>query len=261
MSEVEVRVVSDRKERLLLELGQVVIGSGFTLLRQRMNDSAEGVVLTLIIRGPDARLLDLEERLATHHLVQSFEASVREAGGTAPVAEPAPTSSGVNGHARQPSRDRPASSQPGADRARLEIILPMLAQDYPQILPRLIQFEQEVAAGNRDTTMRYAGSRVGAWVYKRDFALGARLGLRDSVRHIALPAVRQLIAAELDGENLRLKASPFCGSVQAHGRSCHFFRGFFEGLLNESRSERLVAVEEAVCRSSGASFCTFIFRD
>src|SRR5688500_8901841 len=57
MVDMEFRVTSDRREGLLLALGQVVIASGFGLVRQRMLTTAEGVVLTLVVRGPEDRLL------------------------------------------------------------------------------------------------------------------------------------------------------------------------------------------------------------
>jgi glycine cleavage system regulatory protein len=74
MVDVELRVLSDRREGLLLTLGQLVIACGYTLLRQRMLNTAEGVVLTMVVRGPREDRLELEERLATHFLVQRFEA-------------------------------------------------------------------------------------------------------------------------------------------------------------------------------------------
>ena len=78
MADIEFRVVSDRREGLLLELGRLVIASGFTLQRQRMARTDEGVVLTMVVRGPEANLLNLEDRLGSHPLVQSFEAGTPE---------------------------------------------------------------------------------------------------------------------------------------------------------------------------------------
>lgn len=66
MVDIQFRVVSDRRDGLLLALGQTVIAAGFNLLRQRMVNSEEGVVLTMVVRGPESGLLQLEERLGTH---------------------------------------------------------------------------------------------------------------------------------------------------------------------------------------------------
>jgi predicted hydrocarbon binding protein len=264
--EVQIRVVADRKEGLLLELGQLVMAKGFTLLRQRLGETTEGAALALTIRGPESGMLELEEHLANHPRVRSYESMAREVGlaPTNPIASPssrvaapahgAPAPTAVRAHAAT------ASAKGPFDRSRLEVLLPQLAADYPQILPRLVLLEREIPEDEQDSVMRYIGGRVGAWVYKRDFALGARLGLHDAVRHIALPAIRQLLPSEMDEENLRVKSSPFCGNGR-RGRTCHFFRGFFEGLINTSRSDHPVTVEEAICRNSGSSHCTFAFHD
>lgn len=279
--EIQIRVVADQKEGLLLELGQVVVACGFTLVRQRMAESHEGVSLNFAVRGPETAALELEDRLATHRRVRSYESSIQEL--AAPAAKPAPAAlrspmpgrslppspyqmspvpaAHLNGHAVEIGiRASAAVPRPSYDRSRLEILLPKIAADYPQVLPRLVLLEQEIPPEEHDGVLRYVGTRVGTWVYKRDFALGARLGLNDAVRHIALPAVRQLLPADLDDEGLRIKASPFCGNGQ-YGRTCHFFRGFFEGLLNTSRADKPANVEEAHCRNSGASYCVFTFSD
>ena len=278
--EVQVRVVADQKEGLLYELGQIVMACGFTIARQRMSESNEGVSLNFAARGPESSMLELEDRLATHRRVRSYESMMHEVAAPAapkPVAPPRAATyySLAPGHAPPPRvsspdaagngpamefDERAAPPRPGYDRSRLEILLPKLAVDYPQILPHLVLLEQEVPAEEHNSVLRYVGNRVGAWVYKRDFSLGARLGLNDAVRHIALPAVRQLLPAEITDEGLRVKASPFCGNGQ-QGRTCHFFRGFFEGLINTSRADAPATVDETHCRNSGASYCVFVFNE
>lgn len=281
--EVQVRVVADQKEGLLYELGQIVMACGFSMARQRMAESNEGVSLNFAARGPESSMLELEDRLATHRRVRSYESMMHEV--AAPAAAPRPPAprvaahyaptpnyaaphsarghqpeTPINGYATEFGERAAAPPRPSYDRSRLEVLLPKLAADYPQILPRLVLLEQEIPAEEQDSVLRYVGTRVGAWVYKRDFSLGAKLGLHDAVRHIALPAVRQLLPADLDGEGLHIKASPFCGNGQ-HGRTCHFFRGFFEGLINTPRADAPVNVEESHCRNSGASNCVFVFNE
>ena len=73
MIELEVQVLSDRREGLLVELGRVVVANGYTLLRQRLSQDSRGTWLTMIIRGPAERQLALEEELATHSRVLSFD--------------------------------------------------------------------------------------------------------------------------------------------------------------------------------------------
>lgn len=265
MVDVEFRVVSERRDGLLLALGQVVIANGFTLLRQRMLNSDEGVVLVMVVRGPADQLLVLEEKLGTHHLVQSFEASPYE-GASAPPAPVARANGNGNGHAAAPPLPPsapPLAAAPAAtstapiDMQRVETLLPQLARNYPNILLQLVALERELPPAQREATLRYIGQRVGAWVYKRDFALGGQLPLADSVRRIALPAMRQLVQAELQDDVLRVRNSPFCHRGE-HGECCHFLRGMLGGLL-EGQHEGHVRVVESQCRNTGAETCRFEF--
>ncbi|ALN83005.1 V4R domain-containing protein [Lysobacter antibioticus] len=264
MVDVEFRVVSDRRDGLLLALGQVVIANGFTLLRQRMLNSEEGVVLSMVVRGPGESLLMLEERLGTHHLVQSFEASPYEGGSTAPAPTPVPRN---NGSASAPTSVPPSaapapaaspSSAPPIDTQRVETLLPQLARNYPNILLQLVALERELPPAQREATLRYIGQRVGAWVYKRDFALGGQLPLADSVRRIALPAMRQLVQAELHDDILKIRNSPFCHRGDS-GECCHFLRGMLGGLLEGQHGADGVRVIESQCRNTGAEACRFEF--
>lgn len=269
MVDVEFRVVSGRRDGLLLALGQVVIANGFTLLRQRMLNSDDGVVLTMVVRGPAEGLLMLEERIGTHHLVQSFEAMPLDtaaqfttaaaprvaSAAVTPIRQAAPTAS-----APAPAA-APAYSAPVAvpvDTQRVEVLLPQLARNYPNILLQLVALERELPPAQRESTLRYIGQRVGAWVYKRDYALGGHLPLADSVRRIALPAIRQLLQAELQDETLRIKNSPFVHRGET-GPCCHFLRGMLGGLLEGPHGSDGVHVTETHCRNTGADACCFDF--
>lgn len=256
MADIEFRVVSDRREGLLLELGRLIVASGFTLQRQRMMRSDEGVVLTMVVRGPEQNLLALEDRLGSHPIVQSFEAtSVDATAAAAPAPAPEPP------RPRTLLSDaRPETPAAAPDPGRVEALLGALAREYPDVFTRVLAFEHEVAPAHREASMRYAGTRLGAWIYKRDFTLGARLNLTDSVKHIALPAMRQLLrGTELDGDTLRIKNSPFAGIGLHRGASCHFLRGCLEGLLNEPGHLGRPRVLETSCRNTGADACVFTF--
>jgi predicted hydrocarbon binding protein len=261
MAELEVRVVSERREGLLVELGRVVMEYGHVLIRQRLVQDAQGACLTLVLRGPDDRQLALEEALGTHPRVLSFESmrpQFAEAVAPAPSVVPAP----VPLQATAPtSIPRPAAVQEsvpitaGADVARVERMLPSLAKDYPRIFPWLINLDYAVAPEARDASLYLAGRRTGAWVYKRDFALGAKLALGDAIRRIALPALRGLVTVEHHDNQLHVRGCPLCQPGGASGG--RFFCGFIEGLLSESVDSRTVFVRESSCHSLGASMCVF----
>jgi predicted hydrocarbon binding protein len=267
MIDVEFRIFSDHREGLLLQLGRVVTAAGYTLLRPRMLRVDQGVVLTVMARGPEANLLVLQDRLGSHPMVQSFEAGAPGASLAAPAADSAPpprSHAQVNGHAHAatpPTNGLAASSGNAmADKNQIESLLGTLASEYPDVLSRVVAFERVLAPGQREPTLRYIGTRLGAWIYKRDFALGARLPLHDSVKNIALPAMRRLLkSTELHGDVLRISDSPFCGLGLQRGASCHFLSGCFEGLLNEPGHLGRLRAEETTCRNIGAELCTFAF--
>lgn len=243
MVDVEFRVVADRREGLLLALGQTVIAHGFTLLRQRVVGAAEGVVLTMLVRGPDPHLPPLRESIGTHPLVRSFE--------TAQADHATPT-----GPVRPPATAAPSAA--AIDSHRVEALLPQLARDYPNLFIPLLALEHDLPAEQRGPTLHYIGQRVGAWVYKRDFALGGHLDLADSVRHIALPALRQIVQAEVHDDALLVRNSPFCHRGQA-GACCHFLRGMLDGLLGAPHGTVGLQVREHQCRNVGADVCHFHF--
>lgn len=263
MADIELRVVSDHKDGLLIALGEVLVANRFTLLRQRRTNTDNGVVMVLVVQGPEANLLQLEEQLGTHWMVKSFEAGPYDPdAGLAPLAAPSVAAVlGAQASAASPSAPPADPEHNGAaDRKRIEALLPQVARDYPQIFGLVMGLERSLAPSQREAAMRYVGTRVGAWVFKRDFALGAPLPLSGSIKHIALPALRQLLPVEQDGDALATSGSPFC-AVERHvsAPQCHFLRGFLEGLLNESGNLGTVRVSEVSCRANGAGACKFVF--
>src|SRR5690606_24262328 len=87
--EVELQVVSSHKDGLLMSLGEVLLANGFMLLRHRRTNTATGVVMTLVAKGPEANLLRLEEGIGAHPMVQSFEAGRHDPNAkAAPLAAP-----------------------------------------------------------------------------------------------------------------------------------------------------------------------------
>lgn len=262
MAEIELKIVSDHRDGLLIALGEVLVANRFLLLRHRRMNTDAGVLMSLVVQGPEANLLSLEEQLGTHWMVKSLEAGPYDPNAAAPLTPPAPVA-GVP----LPSMPAPPvqtqvgsnGSSGGADKKRIEALLPQVARDYPQIFGAVMGLERNMEPSQREASMRYVGARVGAWVYKRDFALGARLPLSDSIKHIALPAMRQLLPTELEGETLSTGSSPFCAAERSTAPQCHFLRGFLEGSLNECGYLGMVRVSEIACRANGSDSCKFVF--
>lgn len=254
MIELEMQILSDRREGLLVELGRLVVSNGFSLIRQRLAQDSRGAWLTLFVRGPAERQLVLEEALATHSRVLSFEAALVGEGVGAATIQAAPMS------AMSPPIATPAAAPPVAavsaalpDVRQVENVLPQMAHDYPRIFPWLVTLENAVSDAAREPSLLLAGRRTGAWVYKRDYALGAKLPLVDAVKRIALPALRSLATIEQHGDQLHIRNSAICSP---RGRSgCKFFSGYLEGLLGEAMTSGTVFVRNLHCRSHGAADC------
>lgn len=260
MADLEVRVVSERREGLLVELGRVVTEYGHVLVRQRLVQEAQGACLTLLLRGPDERQLALEEALGTHPRVLSFESmrpQLVDAGAATVAPEPGVVRAPVPAADARVVAPAPDSAPvtAGADVARVERMLPNIAKDYPRIFPWLINLDYAVAPEARDASLYLAGRRTGVWVYKRDFALGAKLTLSDAIRRIALPALRVLVTVEHHDNQLHVRGCPLCQPGNASGG--RFVSGFIEGLLVESVERRAVFVRETSCHSQGAAMCVF----
>lgn len=245
MIELEIQILSDRREGLLVELGRVVVASGFTLLRQRVYQDNHGAWLVMVVRGEAERQLGLEEVLATHNRVLSFEASLLAPGatqaGAAPSAQRVPNGTVPNGAVLPQMQVEP-------DMQKVESVLPQLARDYPKIFPWLLALEHEVAAEAREASLLLAGRRTGIWVYKRDYEMGGKLGLAEALKRIASPALRTLVSVDVRDRHVHIQDCPLCPPGGHSG--CKFFKGFLEGMLGASSAPQTVFVRNLHCRSS-----------
>ncbi|HTV84865.1 MAG TPA: hypothetical protein VME63_05640 [Dyella sp.] len=80
MIELEIQALSQSREGLLVDVGRTVVASGFTLQRQRLVQDPNGVLLTLVVRGPERKQRALEAALDAHERIISFNAAPFEDG-------------------------------------------------------------------------------------------------------------------------------------------------------------------------------------
>jgi hypothetical protein len=122
MIELEIQTLSQTREGLLIDVGRIVVASGFTVQRQRMLQDPNGVLLTLVVRGPARKQRALETALGEHERIISFNAAVFEDGPPKPhfaatrkvtsgyVAPPAPVVEAEPAAAPAPARAVPPAA-------------------------------------------------------------------------------------------------------------------------------------------------------
>ncbi|GLQ52116.1 hypothetical protein ACFFJT_18600 [Dyella flava] len=80
MIELEVQALSAAREGLVIDIGRSVVASGFVLHRQRLVQDPNGVLVTLVVRGPARKQRALETALEANERIISFEVSPFEDG-------------------------------------------------------------------------------------------------------------------------------------------------------------------------------------
>ncbi|GLQ88926.1 4-vinyl reductase [Dyella flagellata] len=250
MIELEIQVLSDRREGLVMELGQVINANRYALLRQRLTQDGHGAWLSMVVRGPSEQRFALEEMLGTHHRVLSFEAALcKEA--TAISVTALKVASPVFATEPRLVVEPPAGAP---DIAQVEQILPRLAQDFPRIYPWLVALKSKVASPARDPSLFLAGRRAGLWIYRRDYAQDSCLSLGEAIKRVAVPALRQIAQIEQHGVHVHVLDCPLCESEGGSG--CRFYGGYLEGLLGAAVAGKKARVRHLSCRSTGAAHCS-----
>ena len=337
MIELEIQALSERREGLLMEVGRLVLASGFSLQRQRLVQDPHGILLTMVVRGPPRKKRALAAALDAHERIISFElepvtegeerahfaasrapsayvppvlpvappapeaapptAPTRPAAATAPAvpafdevapvrlvtptAAPAPPPAVAARPTPEPDLEfilpppapAPVAPAPAVvaeapfvelvplepDQEAIDKLLPKLATEYPQIMPRLQQLDRAVAEAAREPTLALAGRRTGAWLAQREPTAGGRLDLEQAIAQRGVPALRALVEVEQDGSQLHIRHSPLCGEPGHSG--CIFFSGFLEGLLAPVLDRRELSIFAVCCRSYGADDCVLALPD
>ncbi len=145
MIELEIQGLSENREGLLIEVGRLVLASGFTLQRQRLVQDPHGILLTMVVRGPFlkkwalAAALDACERFISVKVARSvggepkphFAASPKRVAPAIPVAVPAPIAAVVS----SPPEDHATFAEPVATSAMTT------APESPQESPAEPEFE------------------------------------------------------------------------------------------------------------------------
>ncbi|MEO8810451.1 MAG: hypothetical protein ABI386_09425 [Rhodanobacter sp.] len=145
------------------------------------------------------------------------------------------------------------------DQAGVDKVLSKLATEYPQIVPRLLKLDQSVSAGARESSLRLAGQRIGAWVFEQNHTPLEKLDLDGAIARIGTPAMRALVEVEQDGRQLHIHNSPLCARSGHSG--CMFYSGFLDGVLGSALTSSELLIFPVCCRSYGADDCVLALSD
>lgn len=146
-----------------------------------------------------------------------------------------------------------------ADEAAVDKALRALADEYPQIVPRLLALDRGVPEGARESSLALAGQRVGAWLFARDHAQATPVDLQQAIARIGVPVLRALVEVEQEGAQLHIRNSPLC--TQDGHSGCRFFSGMLEGLLGPAVASNELSIFAVCCRSCGADACVLAISD
>lgn len=146
-----------------------------------------------------------------------------------------------------------------ADLAAVDKLLPKLTNHYPDIFPVLQTLQHAVVEAARESSLLVAGQRLGAWVFERDYRTAGKLGLRDAIERICVPALRAFVEVEQRGEQVHILNAPMC--TEGGASSCQFFNGYLDSLLRLAMSSDTVSIFSVCCRSYGAGECVFALSD
>lgn len=75
MIELEIQVLSEKRDGLLIDIGRCAMSNGFTLQRQRVTQDVHGALLSMVVRGARRKRRALESALEAHERVISYELS------------------------------------------------------------------------------------------------------------------------------------------------------------------------------------------
>ncbi|MBN8946926.1 MAG: hypothetical protein J0I74_07410 [Rhodanobacter sp.] len=147
MIELEIQALSERRDGLLIEVGRLVLASGFSLQRQRLVQDPHGILLTMVVRGPPRKRRALAAALDAHERIISFELEPVTEGEerphfaasrapsayvppVLPVAPPAPEAAAPTAPARPAAATAPAA--PAFDQvAPVRLVAPTAASAPP----------------------------------------------------------------------------------------------------------------------------------
>jgi predicted hydrocarbon binding protein len=136
-------------------------------------------------------------------------------------------------------------------------VLEALGQHYPNIAPIVKAYALVLADQDSSKKLRKLGSKVGAGIYQRDFALGSPLPISKSLKRELRPAMKEFCNVEIDTSSITISDCPFCADKDIETACCEFVSGYVSGFLNSNPAINGCEVVETKCGANSDKRCTF----
>ncbi len=131
-----------------------------------------------------------------------------------------------------------------------------LINSYPDLVAavRDIDNNPEISTQNMLKLGQYVGQGLVAQEKIKQVSIQ---NMPSSIKKLVLPAISPFVIADVQGNELKVHANPFCMHKTSDQPSCYFLRGMIQGLLQSVPNLPEFTVDETSCKATGADSCTF----
>jgi predicted hydrocarbon binding protein/predicted regulator of Ras-like GTPase activity (Roadblock/LC7/MglB family) len=141
----------------------------------------------------------------------------------------------------------------------MDLVLHGIVDAYPDVVRPVMDFEQSLPDGKRQSALNALGQRAGEAIFQRRYSsMNVPAAIPQVLEMVAVPAVSPFAIANSQGNSLDVLACPFCRNLSASSPRCHFLAGLVEGLLKSVPGLEDAEVTETRCRARGDDTCSFL---
>jgi predicted hydrocarbon binding protein len=131
-----------------------------------------------------------------------------------------------------------------------------MAAKFPDIAELVQAYGGSFSAETRDQGLLEAGRKIGGYHYSKEWSFGNPLKMPAALHRALVPALEKFGAVEASDIDVKLAASPFCGTG-GKLNCCEFVTGFMQGFLDAGPSTTGIRVQKTTCRAKGSPHCAY----
>lgn len=150
------------------------------------------------------------------------------------------------------AKDARKQAQAGSGSA----LIKEMAGKFPDIVSLVQAYGGSFGADSREQALLEAGRKIGGYLYSKDWSFGNPLKMPAALHRALVPALENFGALQASDTDVKLPASPFCGTG-GKLNCCEFVTGFMQGFLDAGPSTKGIRVRKATCRAKGSPYCAY----